>query len=165
MRHLFIIPLLAILFTACGGDDFDENEQPTYPIEILGNWAEQAVETTVTYTDGSIESSTTLTEGAKRLVVAPNGIATALSLQPSGRWTEDYRAYWAFSDPRFMLRTPSGDVYYTLRTLNTTTMVLETTTKTTTGGDDDNDGELTPSTPPSETTVASTNVKITYSRL
>ncbi len=163
MRHLFIIPLLAILFTACGGDDSDGTEQPTFPIEILGDWAEQAVETTVTYTDGSIESTTNLTEGAKRLVIYPNGIATSLSLLPSGQWTEDYRGYWAYSDPRLMVRTPSGDVYYTLRTLSNTTMVLETNTKKT--GDDDSEEELTPSTPPTEITVASTSVKITYTRL
>lgn len=165
MRHLLIIPLLAILFTACG-DDLDENEQPTYPIEILGDWSEQTVETTVTYTDGSIESSKTLTDGAKRLVIAPNGIATALSLQNSGRWNEDYRACWAFSDPRLMLRTTSGDIYYTLRTINATTMVLETTYSTSAGDSGDDSGfELIPSTPPSETTVASTDVKITYYRL
>lgn len=92
------LPLFMGVFAmaSCGFSDNDDDDPPTYPIELLGTWQGSDAEITV---EGD-ETVSTESLSDIRLVINPNGTFLIYERNEIGEWREKSRSFWQYNDKK-----------------------------------------------------------------
>lgn len=126
-----LVCLMALISTAgvtsCVSDD--DEEEATYPSELLGIWDGVTRQITVTDADGNTLEDTETPISTFRYSINTNGTIVGYERAAGKDWREISRGFWAYGDGRLLVSERSGDKLYVVLTLEYDRLVISSTAK------------------------------------